>query len=307
MGDEKDTSKDTNKSVIGEHSDKAIADIVRGLLLKPAETAGELISDTIGILGDRVRSKRQLNAQLGLEEVRKQLESSNADIKDITPPDEEELHLLVNGLSLAGDDALRGLWAGLFAKALEPNSGVTAERPFIQILESLSRTDAVALDFLACAYDANEKIQLEVSNFVRSATVQGDEKETHLYSILKAKQDSADRFIRTLETKIRNHGLDSLNDEHWDENLMRLGLIERISDHQALSNDIYFRSGSAHEVRRAFEHVINTIEGLKTSMEKSSHEKVKLYERPSGLGPFCLHVKLTPFGERFAKACGIVS
>ena len=306
MGDEKDISKDTNKSVIGEHSDKAIADIVRALLQKPAETTGEMISDTIGLFGDRIKAKRQLNAQLGLEAVRKRLESNNSDLEEIIPPDEEDLHLLVNGLSLAGNDTLRGLWAGLFAKSLEPNSGVTAERPFIQILESLSPTDAAAFDFLVYAYDANEKIENELRDYIRSNPNQSGVEQASQDNILNARQKALDRFVKKMEAKISNHGLDALNDEHWDENLVRLGLIERILHQKVPRQNIQIRSGSAHEVHRAFEGIIRAMDGLSELVVKTSQEKVKLYEKRTVSPQFGLHVRITPFGDRFARACGIV-
>jgi len=264
VSDEKDPSTGSKKSVIGEHSDKALADIVKGLLLKPAETTGDLISDTIGILGDRIKSKRQINAQLGLEEVRKKLETNNSDIKDITPPAEEELHLLVNGLSLAGDDIIRDLWAGFFAKAIEPKSSYQAERPFIRILENLSKTDAVIIDFLAYAYDSNSKIQHEVEEFRKEISRSDGKYEDHLDDLLKLRQKSADKFIQVLESKISENNLDQIDNEHWDDNLVRLGLIERVSKHSFPKSNISIRSGSAHEVNSAFSQMIRTIEGIKS-------------------------------------------
>lgn len=134
---------------VGKEIDAAIGDLMRGLLKKPFEAVGDLFADGIGILGDRVKQKRELNARLGMEEVRNRLDADGVDMKDITPPKEEELHLLMNGISLADDESVRDMWAGLFAKALEPNSETTAERPFISVLESLSPLDAKVIDLLA--------------------------------------------------------------------------------------------------------------------------------------------------------------
>lgn len=111
---------------IGKEIDAALGDIVRALFKRPSEEVGNLVANGIGILGDRVKKKREINARLGMEEVRKRLEGGGVDMKDITPPKEEELHLLMNGMSLSDDEYVREMWAGLFAKALEPNSGVSA-------------------------------------------------------------------------------------------------------------------------------------------------------------------------------------
>jgi hypothetical protein len=95
---------------VGKEIDAALGDVIRGLLQKPSEAVGDLVADGIGILGDRVRRKRELNAKLGMEEVRKRLDADGVDMKDITPPKEEELHLLMNGMSLADDESIRDLW-----------------------------------------------------------------------------------------------------------------------------------------------------------------------------------------------------
>ena len=133
---------------LGKETDAALGDALRQLLLKPTKEAGDLISDSIGLFGDKIKRKRMLNARLGLEGVRKTLEASNVDMKNITPPAEEELHLLLEGMSLSGDKSVREMWSGLFAKALEPGSGVKAERQFMIVLQSLSPMDAKIIDFL---------------------------------------------------------------------------------------------------------------------------------------------------------------
>ena len=140
--DGSDGPKTSIDASVGKETDAALGDVIRGLLQKPSEAVGDLVADGIGILGDWVRRKRELNAKLGMEEVRRRLDADGVDMKDITPPKEEELHLLMNGMSLADDQNVRDMWAGLFAKALEPNSETVAERPFISVLDSLSPLDA---------------------------------------------------------------------------------------------------------------------------------------------------------------------
>lgn len=71
MAEEEEKGGSSLKISLGKEIDAALGDVIRGLLKKPAEEAGNLIADGIGILGDRVRQKREINAQLGMEEVRK--------------------------------------------------------------------------------------------------------------------------------------------------------------------------------------------------------------------------------------------
>jgi len=151
---------------VGKEIDAALGDVVRGLLRRPAEAVGDLVADGIGILGDRVRRKRELNAKLGMEEVRAKLDAADVDMKDITPPMEEELHLLMNGLSLADDENVRDMWAGLFASALKPDAETEAERPYISILESLSPMDAKIIDLLAFIQRTDADLRANAERFV---------------------------------------------------------------------------------------------------------------------------------------------
>lgn len=178
VGDDKGEGNGTGLS-IGKEIDRSLAEIITSLLKPGATEVGNLLGDTIGLAADRMRWKRQLNAHIGLGEVRKKLEAANVDMKDITPPKEEELHLLISGLSLSDDENVRDMWAGLFAKALEPNSQVSAERPFISVLQSLSPMDAKVIDFLAFAARTDEDLQRNAKKIIPKdfAKVTAEEKE----------------------------------------------------------------------------------------------------------------------------------
>lgn len=82
---------------MGKEIDAAIGDVLRGLLNKPAAEVGSLMADGIGILGDRIRKKRLLNAQNGLEQTSELLKAKNVLLKDVTPPSEEDFHVLLEG------------------------------------------------------------------------------------------------------------------------------------------------------------------------------------------------------------------
>jgi hypothetical protein len=152
-----DNAKDGLSINLGKETGAAVGEVIRNLLSSPAKEAGDLLADGIGILGDKIRQKRELNAQAGLDSVRKKLDAAGVAIEDVEPPKLEEMHQLVNGLSLVDDTSLRELWAGLFTKALEPQSGITPERPFLSILDSLSPLDAKIIHFIAFV-DEQEKL-----------------------------------------------------------------------------------------------------------------------------------------------------
>ena len=45
---------------VGKEIDAALGDVIRGLLKRPAEEAGTLLAEGIGILGDRVKRKARI-------------------------------------------------------------------------------------------------------------------------------------------------------------------------------------------------------------------------------------------------------
>lgn len=298
MGEDKKTDSQENRSVVDVHTDKAIADIVRSLLIKPAITTGDLISDTIGILGDRVKRKRQLNAQLGLVAVRAKLEKENADIKDITPPDEEELHLLVDGLSLAGDTSLRDLWAGFFANALDPNSEVSADRPFISILQSLSATDARVLDFLAFVIN----LEKELNDYPVDELISEANRER-----LEIEQNDTLNYLNgEIRSKIDRSNLNIVNDQEWGENLTRLGLIEKPSHISSNLSMLGIRRFQRREVSEAFEDVGRELEKIVNHTRRMNEPLGPLYIE-WGSRSFKVTVTFSSFGEKFAKSVGLLS
>lgn len=291
---------------IGKEIDASLGDVIRGLLVKPAEATGDLLSDTIGILGDAVNRKRTLNAKLGLEEVRRKLEDHNVDMKDITPPKAEELHLLINGLSLSDDANLRELWAGLFAKALEPNSNITAERPFLSVLQSLSPMDAKIIDFLAYVVRRDSKYRQSAPTFrfADPKNITPEEKE-ELSRVQEEKVKLLEIAVRDIEDKAREYSLDSLSDPSWAENLMRLGVIERAPLEQPGSGNLNVRSVNRREISEVVEHLAKQIGHIEQSAKRSSSAPGRLFSKgvPWSVQ---LEVHFTKFGKRFAEACGLL-
>ncbi len=299
---------------IGKEIDAALGDVVRGLLVKPAEAVGDLTSDAIGILGDRIKRKRQLNARIGLEEVYKKLEENNVDLNEIAPPKEEELHLLINGLSLSDDETVRDMWTGLFAKALEPDSDVTAERPFISVLQSLSPHDAKIIDFLAFVIRADKKLRTESEHF-RPKNLQKITKEeaekielTKEINLKKRKE-----IIESIQEKANEYGIYNLSGNNWSENLLRLGIIERLQMQRPHQNQYQIRSLDEKELFRAIDHLARSVNFLDESTRRNMTppdevlSKHRSQHSTLGFGPSIqLEVKLSSFGTRLATACGLI-
>ncbi|WP_050526820.1 Abi-alpha family protein [Pseudorhodobacter aquimaris] len=292
----------------GKAIDAALGDVIRGLLKKPSEAVGELVADGIGILGDRVRRKRELNAKLGMEEVRKRLDADGVDMKDITPPKEEELHLLMNGMSLADDESIRGLWAGLFAKALEPNSEAEAERPFISVLDSLSPLDAKIIDLLSFVQRTDNELQDKIIKFAprdfMNVTV---EERTQAERAQKENAALQKTAVSTIRQKAEKYNLSGLGAPGWSDNLMRQGVIERTPIHRFGRVSAF---GPTIRDERDLANALGEFNKTLREMEEVSKRQASPPERlfsQHTFGPqLNLEVQLTAFGKRFASACGLI-
>jgi hypothetical protein len=111
---------------------------------------------------------------------------------------------------------VRDMWVGLFAKALDPNSDVTAERPFLSILQSLSDADAKIIDLLC--FISRKEIELE-SNL--SSVLNAESNENTQTLIAKSRGE----MVRIIRLKAEDYALSDLEDSSWSENLMRQGIL----------------------------------------------------------------------------------
>jgi hypothetical protein len=213
---------------IGKQTDAALGDVIRGLLKRPSETIGDLVADGIGLLGDRVKHKRELNAKLALEEARRRLDADGVDMKDITPPKEEELYLLINGMSLAADTNVRNLLAGFFAKALQQTSDTGAERPYISILASLSPMDAKIIDLLAFILRTDAEFKSRIKNFTtKDPRNPIQEEKDYISKINSENLELRNKEILDIQNKAIEYGLFEEVPANWADNLIRQGIIQR--------------------------------------------------------------------------------
>lgn len=299
------TSLDIN---VGKEIDAALGDILRGLFEKPSKAVGDLVADGIGILGDRVKKKRELNAELGIEEVRKRLEVNGVSMKDITPPKEEEIHLLLSGMSLVDDEGVRGMWAGLFAKALDPNASTIAERPFITVLESLSPSDAKIIDLLAFIQRMDAEAKSNLKGFApKDWTKITPEEQEKLNEYHKKNVDVQKEVVSLIVGKAEEYGLMSKNEIVFLDNLMRLGIIERTPVQQSRhlsAIDLSFRD--EREMRRALEELLGSLQEVEEISRRQVARPEQIFTRHPYSHQLILEVNLTAFGQRFASACGLL-
>ena len=298
MTEEDEKGGSSLKISLGKEIDAALGDVIRGLLKKPAEEAGNLIADGVGILGDRVRRKREINAQLGMEKVREKLEADGVDMKDITPPEEEELHLLINGMSLAGDETVQDMWAGLFAKALEPNSRITAERPFISVLESLSPMDAKIIDFLAFVERRKRTFQADMGEALSPKSV----------PLRRSEEASKHREAAWLEIrqKLDAYGLGELAGDGWGDNLFRQGLIEGHPSPAPGLPQIPATAFGRVDIDAATKALWQGLSSVaKSAGESHSRPQAFVHRGPLG-NQYKISVRLTHFGRSLAEACGLL-
>ena len=308
--DDGQKAKASVKLSLGKEIDAALGDVIRGLLRRPSEEAGNLLADGIGLLGDRVRKKRMLNAQNGLVETRELLDSKGVELKDITPPDEEDLHILLEGMSVSGDERVRKLWSGLLASTLDPNDNQGIERPFTSAISSLSPADARIVEYVAYVAKNERSINRDARE---AAGLSGKEWLTYGDSdrIEEERQKMRARLTEYIETAAQMEAefeLEAItSNSDWPENLVRLGIIEpKPEDYGSSLRHFDFRGergdGKFEALLKHVEERIQEAEGL--ALE--GLEIGFLFKRDNEEQRITLGVRLTRFGERLCNACGLL-
>lgn len=304
-GETKNTAVSVKVSV-GKEIDKSLGGALTALLMPGATEIGNLIGDGIGMLADIVNAKRKQNAQDGLESVREKLESADIDLKDVTPPKAEELHLLINGLSLADDANVRDLWAGLFAKAIDPSTPITAERAYLSVLQSLSPRDAQLIDLIGFAARLEKEVRAERERMMsqRLPKQSRAEKRAALDAMDKALVERCSAGIQHMQDAAGRHGLAKLKGENWSANLMRQGIIERTP---LPGVTLGFSPRSFEDIQRRVVDLDQLARWNATDPEELFSGYGATPEMFAHLGSDgFLEVRFTKFGRDFAVACGLL-
>lgn len=291
---------------LAKETDRAVGDVIRALFLPPASELGNLLGDAIGLASDVVRRKRLVNARLGMEEVRERLAQAGVNPQDIVPPKEEDLHLLLEGLSLADDSDVRKLWTGLFASALEPGSGVAVERPFISVLQSLTPMDAKVIDFLAFVQQTDQDQRVGPGPHPKEFSNPTPEEVEELKEFNRNVGQRRMQAIATIKTKAKDYGLDDVLDKPWSENLLRQGLIQRSPVKVPYARDPELRSMDERGMLQFMQEMAQKIHIMGELSKRSEQVPTRLLSKMQTPGTINLELVLSPFGQRLAHACGLI-
>ena len=296
---------------LGKEIDAALGDAIRGLLVKPSTELGNLMADGIGIFADRVRRKREANTQIGLEAVRGELEARGVQLKDITPPSEEDLYVVLDGMSVTSDDQIRKLWSGLLALALDPSETNRIERPFTSAISSLSPADARVIEYAAFVMKNETLIR---NDAMKAAGLENERNWTvgDARRVEEARQAMGDRLAEymeaasSMEKSFDLMGISALTD--WSDNLLRLGIIQPKPEEYSPQTPRFvgFR-GEAGDGK--FEAIIEHLENRVQDAEGLALEGLKigfLFKRDDKAQRIVLGFEFSSFGKKLCKACGIV-
>lgn len=311
-GDDKNQAKAGVSVTIGKEIDAAFAEIVRGLFKGPAQELGNFLTDGIGfLLSDRMRKKRAQNLQLGLNETKELLDARSIDLTDVFPPSEEELYIVLEGMSLSGDECIRKLWAGLLAGALSDSDREGTGRPITSTISSLSPVDARIIAFAAYVI----KAQTAFRNDAEMAAGVGT---SHFRSLAdsvrieKAEESMTERLNEIYEyaaTMKVEYGLDKVEAmPDWHHNLQRLGLISAKPDSYRSSvspPSIRGRSIDASDLANLINYASKRADEAKTlAINGLDFDYIAKFS-PASKG-IRLGLEFKPFGHSFCKACGLL-
>jgi hypothetical protein len=313
MADEDNSQKVKGSThlAIGKEIDAALGEVIRGLLVKPSIEVGNIIADSIGIFGDKIKNKRSRNIELGMEGVREILEEKKVDLKDITPPSEEDLYIVFDGMSKSGDEELRKLWSGLLAMELDPNELNWIDRPISSAITALSPADARVIQFTAFVL----KNEFSIRNDAIKAAGLEDE---HSWTLDDRRLVEEER--RAMRTRLEGYMAEVSKLEErfflqnittqadWEDNLLRLGIIQskpeeynpstpRFSGFRGEVNDGKFDAILEHLEKRIQEAEGLALQGLEIEF---------LFKRDEEDQRVILGFQLTRFGHKLCKACGLL-
>lgn len=308
--EEKKPNEVTVNVEVGKETDHAIGDVIRSLLIRPAAELGDLVSNYIGILGDQVKRKREINARLALDDTRKLLESREIKLLDITPPAEEELHTVLNGMSLSGDEHIRNLWSGLLANALDPQSGYSIERPTTAVIEALSPGDARVVEFGAAVTQRNASIQMEAYKragvTIKSYRTIGDGMKIEAARLEMAEEIAS--FAALASDMADGLHLPALaQSEGWADNLVRLGLIKvkEFSKPQDRPPRPEGNDVDARDLAEVIQYFAKQLDDVGAKVGEAIEPKFlfRVDERSKAV---ILGFEFTRFGHKFCSACGLL-
>lgn len=306
MADKSDDPKSPfNMNIeMGKEIDRSLGKIITALLKPAATELGGMLGDSFGFVADRIRQKRLKNTQIGLDEVRKKLNSANINIDDIKSIREEDLYLIIEGFSLNDDEKVRDLWAGMFAEAINPNNNTMIQRPFISILQSLSARDVRVVYFIASDIKFKDEMKSKIIEF-KPASFSNitPEEKLEMERIMKHNRDLYQHYFEKIDTMVKEYVLNFLEKTRFADNLLRQGVVERIPLRESFVIDPFTRLLDEIDPSKLIDHLRKQMDYLRKTSERNSESPDYLY---SGGHPWELELRFTGFGYQFAESCGLL-
>lgn len=290
---------------IGKEVGRSLAELVTALLKPGAVELGGLIGDSIGIVSDQIKRKRAANAAAAMLEVKQKLDNADVELEKLAPTSEEELYLLINGASLADDPSVRNLWSGLFAQSLDPNSPISAERPFIRVLESLTPLDARLIDFLAFAEQTEQSLNQTIADHApKGLDYNSAEGKDTLARFQIFRKEATEGAISEIEKKAVQHGLCGPMQPGWVDNLFRQGVVQ--NPPIKLPHDrLRIQSLEQRDLVAALHNLHEQLEAMKRVSALDRSQPQEVFSKQVYSSQLRLHVCFTEFGRRLASACGL--
>lgn len=292
-----------NIIVPGESLDKAAADVLKSALNLPATEASGLLGDAIGVIGDRLKVFRFENRVSCLIAAGDRLAKKGLTLEQAKQISEGEAYDLLEGMGGADNPDTRRMWAGLMASAMDPESGVSADKGFVRILEAMSQREARIIEFLADVKLFEESGRAEAQEFSAKVNEAGGDMQSEILQHWIEESNERKTVARGLLTK-KASSLGELGSGDL-LNLRRLGLVETIGHSTSPRIDFYGRGRDSRELEHLVEEIGKRIEGIETTLSVNDDSQEGAIQVTSR-GDLQISCKLSRFGEQFIEACGLL-
>lgn len=303
------SAENVNINVPGEAIDKKSAELLGKAMGFAAEETGGLLGDFVGMFGDSMRARRQVNRVKILQRTQQELDTLGVafdDIKTISPGEVERV--MIAG-SDADDEILQTMWAKLLASALTPNSSSNISPAISSTLAEMDGWDARAFEVIATIppqlNDLTTRHRKAIQNFLKvnpwalKATDPGkileDQIELRQFSVQRCELEEK------LETLFPVSEKERLKTAKL--NLLRLQLIEP-SETDILTSSSGIGSHASLEDAIQEIHQIQQAE-IQRSANASRILEDALFRHKSPPSGFQTSFMLSSFGGFLAEACGM--
>lgn len=141
---------------------------------------GELLTDAVGIIGDRVKLYRLEKSYLLAENTQKKLEQQG--VKLTIPVNPKVALPLIEAATIEDEESIQDKWENMLVNAMNPNYVGKIKRSFVSILEDMEPIDVLVLDVLAKESKASKSTSFEqllfekakISNLLKVSSIQCD-------------------------------------------------------------------------------------------------------------------------------------